>query len=136
MKVSIRSSGVKGRVSAPPSKSYTIRGLMCAALAGGESEIIHPLVSDDTRVAAGVLRQVGVGISESSDHWQVSGGILHNPEGELFCEESAATLRFMTAIGSLVAGGVTALAYVYGVRTEEKTLAGDVRLNHNNLFRW
>jgi len=91
-------------VSAPPSKSYTIRGVMCAALARGESQIINPLISDDTRAAVNVLRQVGVSIHEKGDGWQVIGGNFHQPTAELFCGESAATLRFMIAICSLVPG--------------------------------
>ncbi len=54
MKASIYKSEVKGEVRAPSSKSYTIRGLMCAALAKGESEIIRPLSSDDTEAAMDV----------------------------------------------------------------------------------
>ncbi|MDI6815344.1 MAG: 3-phosphoshikimate 1-carboxyvinyltransferase [Dehalococcoidales bacterium] len=104
MKVSIHRSEVKGRVSAPPSKSYTIRGVMCAALARGESEIIHPLISDDTQAAINVLRRVGIRVYQMADRWQVSGGNFHKPVTELFCGESAATLRFMTAICSLIPG--------------------------------
>ena len=40
---------------------------------------------------------------------------------------------FWTAIGSLVAGGVTAAAVVLGSRTDVKTLTGDQRLNHNSF---
>jgi len=46
-------------VIVPPSKSYTIRALMCAALTKGESEVIHPLISDDTKIAAEVLGKIG-----------------------------------------------------------------------------
>ena len=56
MRVSLHKSEVKGKVSVPSSKSYTIRGLMCAALARGESEVINPLTSDDTEAAIEVLR--------------------------------------------------------------------------------
>lgn len=105
MKAIISKSDIRGRVPAPPSKSYTIRGLMCAALAKGDSRIINPLVSDDTRAAAGVLGQVGVDIDKEDDWWRVRGGSLRQPDGELFCRDSAATLRFMTAIASLVPGG-------------------------------
>ena len=104
MKVSIHKSEVKGRVRAPSSKSYTIRGLMCAALAKGESEIIYPLASDDTEAAINVLRQVGVRIHHGRDSWLVTGGNFYQPDSDLFCGESAATLRFMTAICSLVPG--------------------------------
>jgi len=104
MKASISKSEIKGKVIAPSSKSYTIRGLMCAALAKGESEIIHPLTSDDTEAALKVLSQIGVGIHQKEDSWRVNGGNFHQPATDLFCGESAATLRFMTAICSLVPG--------------------------------
>jgi len=104
MKAFIHKSKVKGKVTAPSSKSYTIRALMCAALARGESEIVHPLASDDTLAALNVLGKVGVRIQQSSDSWLVSGGDFHQPDSDLFCGESAATLRFMTAICSLIPG--------------------------------
>jgi len=104
MKASISKSEVKGKVKAPSSKSYTIRGLMCAALARGESEIIHPLSSDDTEAAINVLSKVGIRVHQEEDLWRITGGNFHEPASELFCGESAATLRFMTAICSLIPG--------------------------------
>jgi len=104
MKASISKSEIKGKVIAPSSKSYTIRGLMCAALARGESKIIRPLTSDDTEAALNVLGQIGVGIHQKEDSWRVNGGNFRQPATDLFCRESATTLRFMTAIGSLVPG--------------------------------
>jgi 3-phosphoshikimate 1-carboxyvinyltransferase len=104
MKAIIEKSEIVGKVNAPPSKSYTIRGLMAAALARGQSQIVDPLSSDDTDAAADVLSQVGVGILKKDDVWQVTGGDFHPPAADLFCRDSAATLRFMTAISSLVPG--------------------------------
>jgi len=104
MKALIHKSEVKGKVRAPSSKSYTIRGLMCAALAKGESEIVHPLSSDDTEASIDVLSKVGVHIRQEEDLWRVAGGNFHEPDTELFCGESAATLRFMTALCSLIPG--------------------------------
>lgn len=104
MKVKLNKSEIKGKVKAPPSKSYTIRGLMCAALAKGESTIINPLISDDTTAALDVLSKVGAQISQEKDLWRVSGGNFHEPEADLFCGDSAATLRFMTAICSIIPG--------------------------------
>ncbi|MBA7471460.1 3-phosphoshikimate 1-carboxyvinyltransferase [subsurface metagenome] len=77
MKVSVHKSEVKGKVRAPSSKSYAIRGLMCAALAKGESQIINPLSSDDTDAALNVLRQVGVQVQQKADLWSVTGGSFH-----------------------------------------------------------
>ncbi|MBI2868210.1 MAG: 3-phosphoshikimate 1-carboxyvinyltransferase [Chloroflexi bacterium] len=104
MIASISKSGINGAVAAPPSKSYTIRALMCAALAGGHSEIMSPLYADDTEAAIDVLGRVGVGITRESDSWLVSGGNLREPAGDLFCRDSAATLRFMTAVSALIPG--------------------------------
>jgi len=104
MKASISKSEIKGKVIAPSSKSYTIRGLMCAALANGESEITHPLGSDDTEAALDVLSKVGIHVLEKENSWQVSGGNFREPNADLFCRESAATSRFMAAICSLVPG--------------------------------
>ena len=104
MKAAISKSIIKGSVTVPPSKSLTIRALMCAALSDGESEIINPLISDDTNAAAAVLKQVGADIRKSNGVWKVTGGKLHAAKKELHCGESAATLRFMTAICSLIPG--------------------------------
>jgi len=104
MRASIYKSEVKGKVRAPSSKSYTIRGLMCAALAKGESEIIHPLSSDDTEATVNMLGKVGIRVHLKGDLWLVIGGDFHEPDTDLFCGESATTLRFMTAICSLIPG--------------------------------
>ncbi|OGO30474.1 MAG: 3-phosphoshikimate 1-carboxyvinyltransferase [Chloroflexi bacterium RBG_16_56_11] len=104
MKITVEKSRVIGRVSVPSSKSMTLRGLMCAALAKGESEIVHPLVSDDTAAAADVLGKVGITIRKEPGVWRVSGGTLRASDQELHCGESATTLRFMTAICSLIPG--------------------------------
>ncbi len=110
MQVSIGRSSIHGQVVAPPSKSYTIRGLMCAALAGGKSQLVNPLVADDTEAASGVLRGLGVGIDRTEDSWLVSGGGFETPKADLDCRESAATLRFMTAIGARVPSGCRLIA--------------------------
>jgi len=104
MKASISKSEIKGKVIAPSSKSYTIRGLVCAALARGGSEIISPLGSDDTEACQDVLSEVGIRVLQGKDSWRVIGGDFHQPKTDLFCRESAATLRFMTAICSLIPG--------------------------------
>jgi 3-phosphoshikimate 1-carboxyvinyltransferase len=104
MRVLISKSKIMGKVIAPPSKSYTIRGLICAALTKGKSEILHPLNSDDTQAVLDVLSKVGIHVNQKEDSWQVTGGDFHKPNTDLFCGESAATLRSMTAICSLIPG--------------------------------
>ncbi|MGD9143523.1 MAG: 3-phosphoshikimate 1-carboxyvinyltransferase [Dehalococcoidia bacterium] len=104
MQVTVKKSEVKGRVTIPSSKSQTIRGLMCAALADGESVLENPLVCEDTDVAADVLAKVGIQVQRSGDAWRVRGGTFRPPTEDLHCGESATTLRFMTAICSLIPG--------------------------------
>jgi 3-phosphoshikimate 1-carboxyvinyltransferase len=104
MKATVLKSEAKGKVSVPSSKSMTIRALMCAALSKGTSEIVHPLVSEDTAAAAAVLGQIGVGVQKEKDVWRVTGGSLRVPRQDLYCGESATTLRFMMAICSLIPG--------------------------------
>ena len=104
MQILIEKSEIKGQVQSPSSKSYTIRSLMCAALARGQSEIRNPLSSDDTEAALRVLRKIGVQVATDGDRWLVNGGLFQNPCEDLFCGDSAATLRFMSAICALVPG--------------------------------
>ncbi len=104
MQAEIHKSQVSGRASAPPSKSYTIRGLICSALAQGTSSIINPLESEDTEAARDVLKKMGVAIAQEGACWEVKGGNLRPPTDDLFCRDSAATLRFMTAICATIQG--------------------------------
>lgn len=110
MRIFIEKSRIRGAIAAPSSKSYTIRGLICAALAEGESRLISPLSSDDTEATLEVLGQIGVGLKRGADCWQVSGGHLKPPAEDLFCRDSAATMRFMTAICSLIPGSCRLVA--------------------------
>lgn len=104
MKAVINKSNIKGSVNVSSSKSLTIRALMCAALSDGVSEIINPLISDDTDAAASVLEQIGVKIIKADGVWKVTGGNLRASKYGLNCGESAATLRFMAAICSTIPG--------------------------------
>ena len=104
MRALLSRSSVRGSVSAPPSKSYTIRGLVCAALAAGKSQIANPLGSDDTVAATRVLKQVGTGIRQGKTAWTVNGGASHAPEADLFCGESALTLRTMMGLAAVIPG--------------------------------
>ncbi len=81
-----------------------MRALMCAAFARGITEVVNPLSSDDTEVATEVLGKVGVRIVPGQAAWRIYGGEFRAPPTELFCRESAATLRFMTALCALVPG--------------------------------
>lgn len=51
-----------------------------------------------------MLGKIGVDIKCQADSWMVAGGRFRRPDGDLYCADSAATLRFMTAVCSLVPG--------------------------------
>jgi len=73
MRARIKPHLFTGTVRIPASKSHTIRQLIIASLAEGESEIINPLDSLDTRSCAAACRVLGAKITE---HYSVD---LHNP---------------------------------------------------------
>jgi len=77
---------------------------MCAALAHGRSEVISPLISDDTLAAANVLSSLGIKIERQEGLWRVTGGDFISQGVDLCCGESATTFRFMTAICALIPG--------------------------------
>lgn len=104
MKISIEKSRLAGSVTTPPSKSYTIRALVAAALAKGKSQIINPLSSDDTEATRDVLSNMGIGINSGKGQWNIAGGHFSKQNANLFCCDSAATIRFLTAICAAIPG--------------------------------
>ncbi|MCG2828749.1 3-phosphoshikimate 1-carboxyvinyltransferase [Methanothermobacter sp. K4] len=96
------SSELSGTVKAPPSKSYTHRAVIVAALADGVSEIRDPLVAEDTLSSVDACRAFGVEI-EGSEKWSVtgSGGELETPEDVVYLGNSGTTLRIMTSVAGL-----------------------------------
>lgn len=104
MRASIERSRLSGSARAPASKSYSIRALMCAAMAEGWTEIVGPLRADDTEATLAVLRRLGAPVRELQDRWWVFGNCLQEPREHLPCRESAATLRFATALAAVVPG--------------------------------
>lgn len=107
---------LKGEVNAPPSKSYTHRAVAVAALAEGKSEVLFPLVSEDTKATFNAAECLGavVEYDESARRLRVRGvaGKPRAPEDVLNAENSGTTLRFFTAISGLCSDPATAVATV------------------------
>ena len=106
MKATVRRSGLKGEINAPPSKSYTHRAIAIAALAK-RSEIQYPLISDDTKATINAASSLGATIEvEQARKITVEGtdGSPRTPEDVLNAENSGTTLRFFTAISGLCEG--------------------------------
>lgn len=108
MDKTIRPARVSGTVRIPGSKSHSIRALVIATLAEGESEIIDPLISSDTRACLNACKAFGAKIAEGDGRWTVkgTGGKLQTPENIIDVDNSGTTLYLLTAVAALQANYV------------------------------
>ncbi|MBQ8344209.1 MAG: 3-phosphoshikimate 1-carboxyvinyltransferase [Clostridia bacterium] len=108
MNVRIEKSVARGRVSAPPSKSYAHRLLICAALSGGKTRVDGIALSQDIYATLDCLSALGASykIEESSVIFEKSDGFF--ADGKVFlCRESGSTLRFFIPIALAYGGEFT-----------------------------
>ena len=97
-----RTEKLKGEVCAPPSKAYTQRMLIAAALSHGTSKISGPLVSDDTAATLRAVTSLGAKVKTAEDCWTVEDATpLKGAQTPIDCGESGATLRFMIPVAVL-----------------------------------
>ena len=105
-KIFVTRSILNGYVSCPPSKSYTHRAIFISSLARGNSHIINPLISRDTIATIHACRAFGIKIRRRGQELIISGkDTLKIPDDVINVENSGTTMRFVTAISSLVKGG-------------------------------
>lgn len=99
----IRNTGkLKGEVCAPPSKAYSQRMLIAAALSNGISKISNPLFSEDTVATSRAVSALGAKVMTSEGCWTVEGvKQLKGAKKTINCGESGATLRFMIPVAAL-----------------------------------
>jgi len=101
-----RISRLDAEVFLPPSKSYTARALIAAALARGDSEIVSPSLSDDSRLLIGALGAFGVRIEAHPGAVRVHGtdGILRTPTREVNLGNAGTAMRFLSSFAALAPG--------------------------------
>lgn len=105
-KINVSKSVLKGNVICPPSKSYTHRAIFISSLANGDSQIINPLLSRDTIATIDACKAFGVKIKRTDQGLFVSGNpTLKIPDDVINVENSGTTMRFVTAISSLLKNG-------------------------------
>src|SRR3989304_3694593 len=68
-----RTEKLSGEVCAPPSKAYTQRMLIAAALSLGTSKISGPLFSDDTEATLRAVKALGAKVEVARECWTVEG---------------------------------------------------------------
>ena len=93
---------VRAEFRAIPSKSETHRALVAGAMADGETTIVGPLDSPDTRRTRDGLSAMGTAIRISDDSWVVRGLGGRIPGGAVVeLGESGTSARFLTAVAAL-----------------------------------
>ena len=106
MKVIIKPSIANGEITAPPSKSYAHRLLICSALAKGVSTINGVINSKDMEATLNCIKSLGASYTKENDTVIVnSENSIKNEISEFYCNESGSTLRFFIPI-ALAFGGI------------------------------
>lgn len=103
MKKRIVPSAVRGEIAIPGSKSHTIRALLMAAMADGESVLRQPLFSEDTRACMAVCRAFGAEVAEENGTLRVHGvgRRFEAAAGGADVMNSGTTLFFAAALAAL-----------------------------------
>ena len=97
---------VNAEIQVPPSKSYTNRALIAAALAEGTSNIHHPSRSDDSTFLIAALRNFGITINDHDNKLEIHGsnGKLKAPTSEIFIGNAGTAMRFLASFACLAEG--------------------------------
>ncbi len=108
MNKTITPGKLSGSIPIPASKSHTIRALLIASLAEGESRIIRPLDSADTRACIAACTALGADIRHEGSDLRVkgTGGNLAVPAGTIDVGNSGTTLYLAMSIAALADGTV------------------------------
>lgn len=105
---------ISGRLRVPPSKSYTLRYLNLALLAGGPLEIRHPLAADDPTRFLAALEALGWSVEHGNEAVDLVPPEEPVEEATIDCGDCGTMFRLLAASlatlpGSFVLGGSTRL---------------------------
>lgn len=97
---------IDARIRLPGSKSITHRSLMMASVASGPSLIRNPLDSEDTRITAAALEQLGTGIEWREDSIVVTPAKRRwlSPDKAIFLGNSGTSARLLLPLASAGTG--------------------------------
>ena len=112
MKARVSPAKLQGTVRVPASKSHSIRALLIASLAEGESRIREPLNSTDTTACVRACRSFGAEIEEHHDEaGEIAELTVHGlggppkvPDDVIDVENSGTTLYLLTTTAALAPG--------------------------------
>jgi 3-phosphoshikimate 1-carboxyvinyltransferase len=96
-----------GSVRIPASKSHTVRGVLFATLAAGESVLRSPLDSGDTRSALEAARQLGATVTREENLWRITGtGGKPKACGQMIDVGNSGTTLYIALATAALADGV------------------------------
>ena len=107
MDITFNGGSARGSVEVPPSKSYTHRAIIMAALSGGRCRISNPLISFDTMATADAVRSMGASVERVGEDLIIESSGLHPPDGTMDVLNSGTTMRLMTGISALFDSEIT-----------------------------
>jgi 3-phosphoshikimate 1-carboxyvinyltransferase len=123
MNVTVYPSELRGRISAPPSKSAAHRAVIAAALAHGSSVIRGVDLSSDLTATVKACEALGCRVRiEPYGRYNtlyIEGGLKENVRARIDCAESGSTLRFIIPVACTLTG--------------EKTFSGSGRLPYRPI---
>jgi 3-phosphoshikimate 1-carboxyvinyltransferase len=153
VKITIKKSQICGKISCPPSKSYSHRAIVISALSNGVSNLQNVLFSRDTIATINCCKMLGIAIETNSlnqiYHLNRKGDDLslnstgnlkissnggrsgfETPDDILNAENSGTTIRLLTTLCSLVNTGFTILT---GDKSLRRRPMGDLINSLNQL---
>jgi 3-phosphoshikimate 1-carboxyvinyltransferase len=100
------SGTLDARITAPPSKAYSLRAIFIASLAEGDSILRNPLLADDQLVAIEALKQFGAAIERKGNDLAIvgTGGCLLAP-GKVDAKDSGLTVRLLCSVAAVAGKG-------------------------------
>ena len=107
MDITFTGGKINGSVTVPPSKSYTHRAIIMAALSEGRCIVRNPLESLDTKATIEAVKSMGVSVERTDDGLIIDTKEIHAPEGKIDVLNSGTTMRLMTGLSSLFDTPVT-----------------------------
>ncbi|HNT93289.1 MAG TPA: 3-phosphoshikimate 1-carboxyvinyltransferase [Bacteroidales bacterium] len=107
MNVTVYPSGVRGCISAPPSKSLTQRAIAAGVLADGQTVILNPSFCEDSMAAIGIARALGSSVEVADDRIVLDSSGQIQGDMTLNCGESGLALRMFSPVAALFPGVIT-----------------------------
>ena len=97
-------SELRGDAPIPGSKSHTIRAVMIAGLANGESTLTAPLISQDALSAAQAVACLGAEVVQTPGEWRIRGcgGRMRSGRQTIDVGNSGTTMNILLGLATLV----------------------------------